>query len=222
MDSFTAAAAEREPISSTFSQVIAALRSLGERLRLVPPSCTDIFNDSKAFWHAWQLLQDVDVPLQHNNHHHRVNAIKDKLEAQGPWLELAPQVISRTDLDGILRESFSTTLLDRVIVGISNIPEPSEEISSCSDTLFRVLLRVIHSTIWNEEDCLLNCRQRGSLGREFVTACSCSSLLGRRQRMLKGEDEAWTALEYARMVVETLGPFSAVMVVDTVKTVCLS
>ncbi len=224
MESF--AASEHESTSSICpSQIIAALGSLGERLLLVPPSWTDFFNDSKAFWHAWKLLQDVDVSQQQ----HHLNVIKEKLEAQGPWLELAPQAISRTDLDSILRE-FSTTLDG--IIG-HNIPEPSEE-TTCSDTLFRVLLRVIHSKAWKEEDSLpnqqlfalvksnplLSCEQQSSLEREFVTAAS--SLLGRRQRMLKGEDEAWTALEYARMAVETLGPFSTVKEVNSVKTLCLS
>ncbi len=200
---------------------ITALGCLGERLLLILPSSTDSFKDSKVFWHAWQLLRDTDVT------HHHLNIMKDKLEAQGPWLELAPQAITRTDLDDLLRE-FSTTLSGKVG---QTIPEPLEEEEACSDALFRVLLRAIHSKAWKENSSLpnqqllelvkrnplQNCEQQCILEQEFVT--EISSLLS--ERIFQEEDEAWNALEYARMAVETLGPLSTAKEVNSVKTLCL-
>ncbi len=199
---------------------ITALGCLGERLLLILPSSTDSFKDSKVFWHAWQLLRDTDVTHDH------LNIMKDKLEAQEPWLELAPQAITRTDLDDLLRE-FSTTLSGKVG---KTIPEPLEEEEACSDALFRVLLRVVHSKAWKENSSLpnqqllelvkriplQNCEQQCILEHEFVT--EISSLLSER---IFPEDEAWNALEYARMAVETLGLLSTAKEVNSVRTLCL-
>ncbi len=212
---------------------------LGERLLLVSPSSTDSFNDSKVFWHAWQLLlRDPGDVTTHDNDLPPLNIMKDKLEAQGPWLELAPQAITKTDLDDLLRNIISTIWIGKV--GQLTIPEQfqdKEEEEACLDALFRVLLRVIHSKAWKENGTLLsqqllvlmkrnplqNCDQQRTLELEFIT--EISSLLSERSSrsiLHQGDDDdPWNMLEYARMAVETLGPLSTVKEVNSVKTLCL-
>ncbi len=86
---FAGAVQHESPTSTVSSQIISILGRLGERLLLIMPSSKDSFQDSKTFWHAWQLLRDAGVPYDHQH----LNGLKNKLEAQGLWLEIAPQAI---------------------------------------------------------------------------------------------------------------------------------